>query len=325
MKIVVTGGAGYVGSVLTGHMLANDMEVVVFDNLVYGGESLLAFFHHPHFQFLKGDVRSRERVVEALTGADAVVHLAAIVGEPACSIDESTSWSVNYEGTATVLEAARECGLKRFVYISTCSNYGVSDAQELADENTALRPISHYARSKVEAEQYVLANAAKVGAVILRLATICGLSARMRFDLLVSEIARSAVLGEPIQIFAPEAWRPFLHIHDAARAIMCCLGSADGLVQGKVFNVVGENYQKRQLTELVLKHYPATNIVITQKQVDLRDYRASAGLIQRVLGFAPLFRVEDAFVQTATAVGAGIFQDPHWMGYSAIPIAAARV
>ena len=190
MKIVVTGGAGYIGSVLTGHLLAAGNQVTVIDKLVYGGESLLAFWGHPCFRFIKADVKQRDSAAEALLGAQAVVHLAAIVGEPACAIDEAEARSVNFGGTQSMLAAARDCGLQRFLFVSTCSNYGISDPGELADENFPLRPISEYARSKVEAERFVLDNAGNVCALVLRLGTICGLSARMRFDLLVSEMAR---------------------------------------------------------------------------------------------------------------------------------------
>jgi nucleoside-diphosphate-sugar epimerase len=325
MKVVVTGGAGYIGSVVTAHLLANGMDVTVFDSLVYGCESLLAFFGHPRFRFLKGDVRQRESLVEAFTGADAVIHLAAIVGEAACAIDEQAAWSVNFGGAEAALAAARACGVPRFVFVSTCSNYGISDPGELADESYPLRPISQYARAKVEAEQQVLAASGSVCAVVLRLGTICGLSPRMRFDLLVSEMARSAALGDSIHIFAPMAWRPFLHINDAARGILDCLGASGTLISGKIFNVVGENCQKRHLADLVLKHYPDARIAVTEKRADLRDYRANGERIQRDLGFATRLTVEDAFTETAAAVSAGVFRNPRWAGHSAVPLDAVQV
>jgi nucleoside-diphosphate-sugar epimerase len=325
MKIFITGGAGYIGSMVTAHLLAVGAEVVVFDRLVYGGESLLSFHGHPSFRLVAGDVRDREALLRAMQGADAVVHLAAIVGEAACAIDERAAWSVNYGGAETVLAAARECGVPRFVFVSTCSNYGISNPGEVADETYPLRPISEYARAKVAAEQHILSNSGDVCALGLRLGTICGLSPRMRFDLLVSEMARSAVLGDPIDVFAPEAWRPFLHIRDAARALSKCLEAPGELVRGKIFNVVGENCQKKHLAELVLKHYPAARIAITDKQADLRDYRASGERIFRDLGFTTRFTVEDAFMETAAAVSAGVFRDPRWAGHSAVPLVAARV
>jgi nucleoside-diphosphate-sugar epimerase len=324
MKVVVTGGAGYVGSVVTGHLLTSGVDVTVLDRLVYGGEALLAFYGHPRFQLLTGDVRQQEKLSEAMAGADAVVHLAAIVGDEACAIDTEEAWAVNYGGTELVLATARECQVKRVVFVSTCSNYGISAPGEIADENFPLRPISQYARSKVAAEQIVVA-ADGLCSTVLRFGTICGLSPRMRFDLLVSEMARSAALRDPIHIFAPEAWRPFLHIRDAARAILHCIESSDELVHGRIFNVVSDNYTKKQLIDLVLKHYPDTNVAVTDKHPDLRDYRATSDRILRELGFSTRFTVEDALLETAAAVLAGVFRDPRWAGHSAVPLAVATL
>jgi len=325
MKILITGGAGYIGSMVTAHLLTVEAEVVVFDKLVYGGESLLSFHGHPSFRLAPGDIRHRDTLLAAMQGVDAVVHLAAVVGEAACALDESAAWSVNYSGTESVLAAARVCGVPRLIFVSTCSNYGISDPGEVADETYPLRPISEYARAKVAAEQHVLANSEDVCALILRFGTICGLSPRMRFDLLVSEMARSAVLGDPIHVFAPAAWRPFLHIRDAARAIRDCLEAPAERVRGKIFNVVGENCQKEHLAKLVRKHYPGASIEITHKQADLRDYRASGERIRRDLGYTTRFTVEDAFMETADAVAAGVFRNPRWAGHSAVPLVAARV
>src|SRR5262249_27243442 len=156
-----------------------------------------------------------------------------------------------------------------------------------ADETVPVKPLSRYAESKVEAEKLALAGDHGMGACVLRFGTICGLSPRMRFDLLVNELARAAALGEPVEIFAPDAWRPFLHVRDAALAIAFCLSAPAGGVHGKMFNVVGENYQKQGLIDLTLKHYPATRIAVTRKQPDLRDYRVSGERIRRELGFTP--------------------------------------
>lgn len=324
MKVAITGGAGYLGTVVTGHFLAGGQQVTVVDRLVYGGESLLGFYGYPGFRFRKGDVRERDFLTQAFSGAEAVVHLAAVVGEPACALDEPGAWSVNYGGAECSLAAARDAGVDRFVFVSTCSNYGISNPGETADEDYPLRPISQYARSKVEAERHVLKNAGSLCAVVLRLGTICGLSGRMRFDLLVAEMARSAVLREPIRVFAPAAWRPFLHIRDAARAMADCLRAPVAQVRDRIFNVVGENCQKAQLADLVRKHYPDTSINITDKQPDLRDYRATSERIRRELGFATQFTVEDAFLETAAAVSDGVFRDPHWAGHSAVPWEPAR-
>ncbi len=318
--VVVTGGAGYVGSVVASRLLLNGFRVVVLDRLAGGGDALLAFSGCEQFRLVSGDVRDQAVLGEALRGAAAVVHLAAIVGEPACAANEAEARAVNLEGTKAVLAAADTFGVDRFVMVSTCSNYGVSDPDIVADEDAPLRPLGIYARSKVDAELAVLSHQGATTVSVLRLGTICGLSPHMRFDLLVNEMARAAVLGDHISIFAPDAWRPFLHIRDAARVIERCLSMPDPAVRGRVFNVVGENYQKKGLVELVRRHFPSAAVELAHKVPDARDYRASGARIQREWGFEPAAGVEDAFLEIAAAVRAGVFRDPRWEGYAAAPM-----
>jgi nucleoside-diphosphate-sugar epimerase len=325
VKILVTGAAGYIGATLTAHLLSAGMDVVALDKLVYGGEAILSFFSHPRFRLVQGDVRDGALLRKVMRGVDGTVHLAAVVGEAACSIDEEAAWSINYGGTQQVLSAARECGTKYFIFVSTCSNYGVSMPNVVADEESPLKPLSQYAKSKVEAERAVLQDASRTCVCVLRFGTICGLSSRMRFDLLISEMARAAALGESVRIFAPEAWRPFLHVRDAARVIGHCLGRSPEELRGKVYNVVGENLQKTGLIALVLKHYPKVTIEITDKQPDLRDYRVSGERIKNEIGFRAGHTVEEAFLETSAAVSSGVFRDPHWSGHSAVPDNALRL
>jgi nucleoside-diphosphate-sugar epimerase len=325
MKVLITGGAGYVGAVVTAHLLASGMDVVVLDKLVYGAESLLALFGHPCFRLLPGDVRNQATLRDAMRDVSAVVHLAAIVGEPACAIDPEAAWTINYGGTKAVLAVAEERGVQRVIVASTCSNYGASSTGVLVDESFPLGPLSDYAKSKVEAEQWVLESRAELCRVVLRLGTICGLSSRMRFDLLVNEMARAAALREPIHIFSPLAWRPYLHVGDAARAVAHCLSAPRDQLHGKVMNVVGENCRKQDLMHIVRKHYPEVKLEITDRAPDLRDYRVSGERIQRETGFATKYSVEDAFLEISTAVSAGVFRDPAWAGYSALPIEPGSV
>jgi nucleoside-diphosphate-sugar epimerase len=320
MRVLVIGGAGYIGSRLVAHLLINNFHVTVFDRLAYGGEALLPFIGHEQFRFVAGDIRDADAVAPELRGTDAVVHLAAIVGEPACARNESDTVAINRDAAITTLRRAEAEGVDRFVFLSTCSNYGVSDADALADEDSRLRPLSLYARTKVEVEEACLAHSGRLTVTVLRLGTVCGLSARMRFDLLISELARAAVRGEPIDIYKPAAWRPFLHIADAARAVAHVLGEDRRRVNGRVFNVVGGNFQKQGLVDIVKKHFPKTVVKITDANPDNRDYRVSGARVERDLGFYTQHTIEDAFVETADAVRAGIFHDPLWRGHSAIPL-----
>jgi nucleoside-diphosphate-sugar epimerase len=320
-RVLVTGGAGYVGSRVVAHLLKTGYSVTAFDKLIYGAEALLPFHDHEGFRLIRGDVRDSNAVSAALIGAHAVVHFAAIVGEPACSTDPEQSWSINVEGSKTVLAAAHAAKTARLVFVSTCSNYGVARPGELAVEDSPLNALSDYARAKVECEKLVMAAPPPPAATVLRFGTICGLSGRMRFDLLVSEMAKKCARGEKIDIFAPDAWRPFLHIVDAARAIEHILRSSPNQTARRVFNVVGENYQKRGLAELARRHYPDVEIIVTDKNPDLRDYRVDSTRITQEIGFSPLHTVEEAFCETAKAVSDGVFRDPDWPGHSAVPLA----
>ncbi len=315
--VVVTGGAGYVGSVVVGHLLLAGASVIVVDTQAGGGEALLGFAGHPRFSLAVGDVRDPDVLRRTFGRARAVVHLAAVVGEPACQINAGVARAINLDGTLTALRCAEDAGLDRFVYVSTCSNYGVSSPDSLADEDAPLRPLGVYAQSKVAAEQAVLGHGGALPRVVMRFGTICGLSGRMRFDLLVNEMARAAVLGDEISVFAPDAWRPYLHIRDAARAVEWALGPDVPL--GRVFNVVGENVQKRGLIDLVRRHYPGASIALTDRAPDLRDYRVSGERVTRA-GFTPGLIVEDAFLEMAAAVAAGAFVNPRSAEYAAAPV-----
>lgn len=318
--ILITGGAGYVGSRVTAHLLAAGYAVTVFDKLVYGAEALLPFDRHERFALIRGDVREPAAIAAAAEGKDAIVHFAGVVGEQACAIDSEQSWSINVEGAKTVLAAAHAVKIAQLVFISTCSNYGVAKPGELATEDLPLNPLSDYARAKVECERLILSAPPPPAATVLRFGTICGLSGRMQFDLLVSEMAKRCARGEKIDVFSPDAWRPFLHVVDAARAIDCVLQSSSNRSARRVFNVVGENYQKRGLVELARRHFPAVEIQITDKKPDLRDYRVDGARIAQELGFKPQASVEDAFLETARAVADGVFRDPDWPGHSAVPL-----
>lgn len=320
MRVLVTGGAGYIGSRLVSHLLIAGFHVTVVDRLAYGGHAILPFIGHKKFRFVAGDIRRPAGLLPELRGVDAVVNLAAIVGEQACARNEADTISINRDGAIELVKLAESVGVGRFVFLSTCSNYGVSDADVLADEDSALRPLSLYARTKVDVEKVCLGHSGRLSATVLRLGTVCGLSARMRFDLLISELARSAVRGDPIEIYKPLAWRPFLHIADAARAVSHIIGAERQKVARKVFNVVGGNLQKQDLITIVRKHFPDAAVSITEANPDDRDYRVSGARIQQELGFFPKHTIEEAFVETSEAIKAGMFHDPLWPGHSAIPL-----
>ncbi|MGH7066849.1 MAG: NAD-dependent epimerase/dehydratase family protein, partial [Acetobacteraceae bacterium] len=310
----MTGGAGYLGSRVVAHLLARGERVRVLDRLFYGGEPMIALGAFPGLTLEIGDVRDRAAVEQAMRGVDAVLHLAGIVGEAACDVDKRVSWSINHDAIPGVLRAAQEAGVKQFVLVSTCSNYGVAEANCEVDETAPLNPLSDYARAKVAAEEATLGANGIPSAGVLRLGTICGVSARMRFDLLVNEMARDATLGREIKIYAPAAWRPFLHIDDAAEAMGQVLAADPSAVDRQVFNVVGENHQKTSLVEIARRICPGMRTAILDRQPDLRDYRVSGARFVRTFGFRPARTVELAFHGVSEAVRQGRFRDPDWRG-----------
>lgn len=318
-RVLLTGGAGYVGSQIASRLLAQSYSVRVFDQLYYGGEAALSFAGFDGFELVAGDVRDVKVLTEAARDCDHVVHMAGIVGESACNADREEAWAINRGAIDNVLAACKTAKLQRLLFVSTCSNYGVSQPNVTATEDTELNPISDYSRAKVECEALVLENT-HTPATVVRLGTICGLGGRMRFDLLVSEMCKLAVQGRPIDIFGPDAWRPFLHIKDAGRVVDCVLSAPLERVARRVFNVVEANYTKRDLVAILQRFIPDIQVAITDKKPDLRDYRVSAERIKAELGFAPAHSIEDAFRETIEAVRQGYFRDPDWAGHSAVPL-----
>ena len=206
--VLITGGAGYVGSVLTAELLGEGYRVKVLDNLMHGGESLLPVLGHERFEFVRGDVRNNEDLLTVLAGVDKVVHLAAIVGDPASKKMPEETKEINLEATKKIVDLSKEKGIKRLVFFSTCSNYGTSDSDELSDENTPLNPISLYAETKVEAEKYVFSSVGTGFApCVFRVSTIFGTSPRMRFDLTVNQFVLEALRDRKLIIFATMVFR----------------------------------------------------------------------------------------------------------------------
>jgi nucleoside-diphosphate-sugar epimerase len=307
MNILVTGGAGYIGSTLVSLLLAEGHRVRVLDNLLHGGESLLGVWSHPGLEFIRGDICDRTKMQAAVAGIEGVVHLAAIVGDPACSRQPDLARAVNLQASLALIEESQRQGVERFIFASTCSNYGkMKDANSYVNEESELSPVSLYAESKVAIEKALLQGARKENwcPTPLRFATIFGVSSRMRFDLTVNEFTMEMLTKQRLKVFGEQFWRPYVHVRDAARAIQQVLGAPAGKVAGRVFNVgsTAQNYQKQQLVELIRPYAPDALVEFVHKTEDPRDYRVSFTRIETELGFRITMTVPDGVAEIVRLV-----------------------
>jgi len=324
MKILVTGGAGYIGSTLVPILLSSGHQVRVLDNLTHGGKSLLGVWPDLNFDFYEGDVRNEEHVRTALKDIEAVIHLAAIVGDPACARQPELARAINFDASIQLFNLSKEVGVKNFIFASTCSNYGkMKDSNGYVDETSELSPVSLYAETKVAVEKYLLdpANSGELIPTVLRFATAYGVSPRMRFDLTVNEFTMEILTKRKLVIFGEQFWRPYVHIRDIARAILCILESPAEKVRNEVFNVgsTTQNFQKQQLADMLKSHIPDAVIEYVRKDEDPRDYRVSFEKIKQNIGFKTEHTVGNGIQEVIRLVESGIIQDFKSPEYRNIP------
>jgi nucleoside-diphosphate-sugar epimerase len=318
--ILITGGAGYIGSLLTSELLRLNYRVTALDTLLFGGESLVSFLPHPNFHFVKADVTEKRAVKDSLKDEwqkpDAVIHLAAIVGFPACqAVGKQVAWKYNVDATKMVFEQAADLGVERFVFASTYSNYGLSETGKPVTEESPLNPQSLYAETKIAAEEFLISQKdAGCAPLLFRFATLYGISPRTRFDLIVNQFVLDAFTKHELIIYQRGYSRSFVHIRDVVRGVIMGLEAEREKVARQIFNLGTDNgnYSKDDIVRLILKRLPQT--VVEYKDLtfggDMRDITVSFAKIKRVLGFDTTLDVNDGVREVLFALKAGIIQNP---------------
>ena len=309
--ILICGGAGYVGSALTSLILREtNLKVRVFDQLLYGGDSLYPFFNYSdRFKFIRGDLRTFD-LDGLLNNVDYVVNLAALVGEPICKKFPKEAQEINFDANIKLAKKAEKKCIDRYIFASTCSNYGLAVTDKMLDENVKLDPISLYAETKVNSEKILLEQLPKLQTVVLRCATAYGLAPRVRFDLLLHEFIRDAWTKAKIYVYGAQSWRPIIHVDDIARAILLLIKNSDTLNEKDVYNVGSndQNFQKISLAELVANRLK-TDIEITSTKEDPRNYRVLFDKFTEELKFDTLHKPVETIEQIAHALESGLIDD----------------
>ncbi len=305
-RVLVIGGAGYIGSLLVERLLGSGCKVRVLDSLIYGGEPLRAAKGHPNFELMVGDCRNIQDVVKAVRGMESVVQLAAIVGDPACEQDRTSALEINYASTRMLIEIAKGNGVSRLIFASSCSVYGATE--EEVDEQSPVRPVSFYGQTKVDSERALLeSNTDTFHPTILRFATVFGLSHRPRFDLVVNLLSAKAAQDGVITIYNGRQWRPFIHVRDLVEAIRVVLDAPTRLVGGQVFNVGDSrlNYTLSDVGEAIREIFPATRVECVNNS-DSRNYRVSFKKIEECLRFHAHQSLRDGIEELKQACETGL-------------------
>ncbi len=310
--ILVTGGAGYKGCVLVPKLLNAGYSVVVYDLMLFGQDGLPA---HPRLKVVEGDIRDTESYAASVKGCDAVIHMACISNDPSFELDPSLSTTINYDCFEPMVKASRDAGVRRFVYVSSSSVYGVSDAPEVTEEHP-LVPLTDYNKFKGLCEPILLRyGTADFVPVIMRPATVCGYSPRMRFDLTVNILTNHAVNRSLITVFGGAQKRPNIHIEDVTDLYIKMLEYPDELIAGEIFNAGYENHTVAQLAEITKKvverEFPekAPIRIETTTSNDNRSYHVSSRKIAEKLGYQPSRSIDDAVRDICCAFRAGKFQN----------------
>ena len=316
MRVLITGGAGYLGSVLTRKLLQNGYEALVLDNFLYGHESLANVKTDSNLQIIEGDIRNLTTVSKALRNVDAVIHLASIVGDQAGNLDHKSTVIINYLATQALAEMSTLYGIQKFIFASTCSVYGDApnhamreidlnpkESPETSFASAKLpKPISLYGETKLKSEM-AIRRVSGLNSTIFRLGTLFGMSARMRFDLAINLFVAKAMNKEKLTVFGGQQYRPFLHVQDAADAF---INGLEGDSHG-VFNVAWGNFKIIDVAQIVSNRLGA-EIEVSDEIVDERNYIVSTEKM-RELGIEPERTIDDAIIEIKEAFNNGLIKN----------------
>jgi nucleoside-diphosphate-sugar epimerase len=313
-SVLLIGGAGYVGTVITSHFLKIGYKVRVLDNFVYDNQSAIeSYLGDENYEFIFGDLGNVQDLEKASKGVQYVVILGGLVGDPITKKFPEASGKINEVGVTTCIDFFDNKNIENLILISTCSNYGLIGENELADENFELNPLSLYAKAKVAAELHLMSKKGKVNytGTVLRFATAFGLSPRMRFDLSVSEFVRDLYFGEELLVFDEHTWRPYCHIRDFARLIDLVIHADKAKVNFEVFNAGGEvnNFTKKMIVDTIASFIPEANIKFGANGSGPRNYKVSFQKVKNTLGFEPQYSVKQGIEELINAFKIGVYGD----------------
>jgi len=310
-NILLIGGEGYIGNVVSTNLLNAGYSVISYDNFLFNNNHcVLHKIQNPNYQFIFGDMLDIEHLSKTLDGVDGTVLLAGLVGDPITKKYPKESALINDEGVKNVIDLCAEKN-SQFIFVSTCSNYGLIKDDELANEDFELNPLSLYAKSKVNAEKYILSlqDNTEMHPTILRFATAFGLSPRMRFDLTVSEFTLELAMSKDLLVYDAHTWRPYCHVQDFARLIQIVLEAPKEKVSFEVFNAGGEvnNATKQMIVDKILNKIPNGNVKYQEHGSDPRNYKVNFNKVKTVLGFEPKYTVQDGIDELVDAIDNHVF------------------
>ena len=313
-NILLAGGAGYIGTTMIRSFISSGYSVKVLDNLIYNNRQPIAgYLGTENFEFHNKGFSEISQSDPIFSNVDSVILLGGLVGDPITKKYTSLSEEINNRQVKDFIMACNGSSIKHLIFISTCSNYGMLPENVLATEETELKPLSHYASQKVEIEKFIKENRNEFtfSTTVLRFATAFGVSPRMRFDLTVNEFARTAALGQKLEVYDADTWRPYCHVKDFADLCGKVLLARSPTVDGQTFNAGGSqnNYTKRQIADIIKKYMPKARIEIINASNDPRNYRVDFEKVRKTLNFVPKVNLEQGIREILLGVEQGLFSE----------------